>query len=233
MGVRVVRIFLPHRDLSPAERRPGWRSPGPAEAQLPGDVPDRGADQPVRRRRVRRAEATSTSTTCGRGCGRHPQPRLVQPKDTSSTTCRSCSGSSAGSATNRPSWRWNIGNELKAEGAPDLLIRLKQRGCTGDSPAGPKPPDYPRHDQHPARIWAATLRNGGSCTRTRISTSSRTAYHIDGNDKPSPEDDSDLLRDIPKPLLIEESSFESHEDRTALCVAEMDRLFARGSIGRL
>jgi hypothetical protein len=57
------------------------------------------------------------------------------------------------------------------------------------------------------------------------------AYHIDGNDRPSPEDDSDLARALGKPLLIEEAGFEGTNDRSALYVQEMDALFGKGASG--
>ena len=57
------------------------------------------------------------------------------------------------------------------------------------------------------------------------------SYHIDGNDKPSPEDDSDLAGALSKPLLIEEAGFAATNDRTNLYVQEMDTLFGKGASG--
>ncbi len=233
MGVRVVRIFLPHRELAPEE----------AEARLAGlldllkrDFPemrlivaltnlygDVGFDVPgdlgfYNLRPGDRDPAILNLDWFNEGYRQHYLPfvqRIVRRfRDEPAIMA------------------WNIGNELKAEGAPDLLIRFKHAVAREIRRLDPN------HLITTGMISTRHAHMGSDLAKRHelyasadIDFYTNHAYHIDGNDKPSPEDDSDLLRDIPKPLLIEEAGFESHEDRTALYRAEMDRLFARGASG--
>ncbi len=233
MGARVVRIFLPHRDLSPDE--PVTRLAGlldmlkrdfpemyliVALTNLYGDVAfhvpgDMGYYD---LRPGNEGPHILNLHWFDEGYKQHYLPFVQRI---------------ASRFRDEPAiMAWNIGNELKAESAPDLLIRFKHAIAREIRRLDPN------HLITTGMISTRHAHMGSDLAKRRQLYSSSDidfitnhAYHIDGNDRPSPEDDSDLLVDIPKPLLIEEAGFKSVEDRTGLYVAEMDRLFARGASG--
>lgn len=127
---------------------------------------------------------------------------------------------------------WNIGNELKAEGAPELLIQLVHAMARS----------IRQWDtNHLITTGMISTRHaymaGNNALRRRLygipelDFITNHSYHIDGNDKPSPEDDSDLARELSKPLVIEEAGFAARDDRTRLYAEELDLLFGRGASG--
>ena len=129
---------------------------------------------------------------------------------------------------------YDIGNELKAQDQPELLVRfmLNVAGRLRDFDQNHLLTTGMISTRH-----AFLMTPGKAHLRRQIYDTplldfiTNHAYHIDGNDKPSPEDDSDLSRELVKPLLIEEAGFAAFSDRTALYTQEIDQLFGRGAVG--
>jgi hypothetical protein len=127
---------------------------------------------------------------------------------------------------------YNVGNELKAQEAPGLLVqfmmevadRIRRLDSNHLLSTGMI---STRHAFMQGREDLRKLLYGGG----HFDFITNHSYHIDGNDKPSPEDDSDLARALNKPLLIEEAGFAATNDRTSLYVQEMDGLFGKGASG--
>ena len=130
---------------------------------------------------------------------------------------------------------YNIGNELKVQDQPELLVQfmldVAGRICvvwdqnhlltTGMISTRHAFLKTPGKENVRRQLYDTPL----------LDFITNHAYHIDGNDRPSPEDDSDLSRELVKPLLIEEAGFAALEDRTALYTQEIGQLFERGAAG--
>lgn len=134
---------------------------------------------------------------------------------------------------------YNIGNELKAEGAPEVLVDFMHATAERIKQA-----DAGRHLITTGMIstrhaWMQFQEN----LRTRLYDTpllhfiTNHAYHGDEdpgtnceqeNEAPSREDDSDLAERLGKPLLIEEAGFVGTKDRTHWFEQEMNLLLDTG-----
>ncbi len=121
---------------------------------------------------------------------------------------------------------YNVGNELKAEQQPELLVSFMHTMA-----AQIREWDQGNHLITTGMIstrhaWMA----GNDALRMRLYSSpnldfiTNHAYHDNSNDAPSPEDDSDLSQRLSKPLLIEEAGFVGSGDRTGWFEGDLRRL---------
>jgi hypothetical protein len=121
---------------------------------------------------------------------------------------------------------YNVGNELKAQGAPDLLVSFMQtmaaqlRSWDGGNHLITTGMISTRH----------AFMAGNDALRMKLYSSpnldfiTNHSYHGDNNDAPSIEDDSDLSVRLGKPLLIEEGGFVGTGDRTGWFDVDLRRL---------
>lgn len=137
---------------------------------------------------------------------------------------------------------YNIGNELKAQEAPELLIEFIHAMARQIQVW-----DQGRHLITTGMISTRhAFMEGREELRLRLynirelAFITNHAYHGDDNestsleqdnDTHSRENDHDLSQRLGKPLLIEEAGIESQGDRTAWVQKEMDRFFGRPDSG--
>ncbi len=129
---------------------------------------------------------------------------------------------------------YDIGNELKAHEAPDLFIEFNHAMARRIKELAP------RQLVTTGMISTRHAHMAGSEDQRRrlyalpqLDFITVHAYHDLGNDKPSPNDDSDLSRYLNKPYVVEEAGFmaDIHLDRAPLVRQEMDQLFGLGASG--
>lgn len=121
---------------------------------------------------------------------------------------------------------YNVGNELKAQEAPDLLVNFMHTMA-----AQIREWDGGNHLITTGMISTRhAFMAGRDDLRMKLYSSpnldfiTNHAYHGDNNDAPSIEDDSDLSVRLGKPLLIEEAGFVGRGDRTHWFDADLRRL---------
>ncbi len=121
---------------------------------------------------------------------------------------------------------YNVGNELKAQEAPDLLV-----GFMHTMAAQIRSWDGGNHLITTGMISTRhAFMAGNDALRMKLYSSpnldfiTNHSYHGDNNDTPSIEDDSDLSIRLGKPLLIEEAGFVGNGDRSGWFGADLRRL---------